>query len=271
MKPSSADIDITPHHTSAHASQRVRPWLVALSCLLCLAYLAGCGTTAQQTQREPERIVGAPPSAEEDPFFVRGTPAEAERVEAQGVIEPDQPTDPAIAEELPEQPAAQDTPALAIDKPAPVAPTAPTETAKPEIRAEEPPRPEAPPTPAAKVIPPMVKPEKAPAITPPDEPKVEVAPRGELAAVVKPTPPKTRPAPPKSPEAPQCFSCVKICPLSGDCAAGDEDIICGWGTQKQASVAKKLAQAQCDATLDMARQMPVWSRIDGQCPPATCR
>src|SRR5690554_2576087 len=216
MKPSSADIEVTPHHASARAPHRLRRGLVALSCLLWLAYLGGCSTPVQQTQKEPERIVGAPPSAEEDPFFVRGTPAEAERVEAQGVIEPDAPSDPAIAEELPEQPAMiEDTTPPIEDTPEP---TPPAEVVKPEIRAEEPPRPEAPPAPAAEVVPPTVEAQKPPTLPPPDEPKVEVAPRGELAAVVKPTPPKTRPAPPKTPEAPQCFSCVKICPLSGDCA-----------------------------------------------------
>lgn len=71
----------------------------------------------------------------------------------------------------------------------------------------------------------------------------------------------------------RCFSCVRICPVSdasGDCSDSKEDMICGWGTAMNASDATKLARAQCDAALDMAREMPRFSRIDGGCPVASC-
>ncbi len=71
----------------------------------------------------------------------------------------------------------------------------------------------------------------------------------------------------------KCFSCVQICPASdrsGDCSQSKEDVICGWGTSSSEPDARKLARAECDATLDMAREMPRFSRIDGSCPRATC-
>lgn len=71
----------------------------------------------------------------------------------------------------------------------------------------------------------------------------------------------------------RCFSCVQICPMSdqsGNCSESKEDVICGWGTSSAQSDARKLAQAECNATLDMAREMPRFSRIDGACPAASC-
>lgn len=82
----------------------------------------------------------------------------------------------------------------------------------------------------------------------------------------------TRPTPD---ELASCFSCVKICPIledgSTDCPDGGDDLICGWGSHEFAEEARKTARAHCDATLDMARHMPTYSDIEGQCPPATCR
>lgn len=80
--------------------------------------------------------------------------------------------------------------------------------------------------------------------------------------------------PEATPEQAACFSCVRICSLGAsvqDCASEPENLICGWGTHPERFEASKVAQAQCDATLDMARQMPIYSRIEGTCPPASCR
>ena len=77
--------------------------------------------------------------------------------------------------------------------------------------------------------------------------------------------------PPKLPH--KCFSCVQICPLSdrsGDCSQSREDVICGWGTSPTETEAQRVARAECDATLDMAREMPRFSRIEGACPEARC-
>ena len=78
----------------------------------------------------------------------------------------------------------------------------------------------------------------------------------------------------KSPDLPhKCFSCVRICPLSdrsGDCSQSREDVICGWGTSPTETEAQRVARAECDATLDMAREMPRFSRIEGACPEARC-
>lgn len=74
----------------------------------------------------------------------------------------------------------------------------------------------------------------------------------------------------------QCFSCVRLCPIddqgdAANCANAKEDTICGWGVDADAGRAGRLARAECNGALDMAREMPNWSRIEGECPPATCR
>jgi hypothetical protein len=72
-----------------------------------------------------------------------------------------------------------------------------------------------------------------------------------------------------------CFSCVRICPVGSgghaECSDDPDDLICGWGSYHDANKARQMAQAQCDATLDMARYMPNYAEIEGSCPPATCR
>lgn len=74
----------------------------------------------------------------------------------------------------------------------------------------------------------------------------------------------------------QCFSCVRICPVdagssSADCSGKKRDVICGWGVHAERSAAERLARAECDGALDMARQTKTWKRIEGRCPPASCK
>ena len=69
----------------------------------------------------------------------------------------------------------------------------------------------------------------------------------------------------------RCFSCVKICPVDGGCESAKQDVICGWGTHSTREQASRMARAECNAMLELTRKMPVWSRIDGECPTATCR
>ncbi len=71
-----------------------------------------------------------------------------------------------------------------------------------------------------------------------------------------------------------CFSCVRICPITNgepDCGPDTDDLICGWGTHSDLEQAQLSAEAHCNATLDMARELPTYSEITGRCPPATCR
>lgn len=121
-----------------------------------------------------------------------------------------------------------------------------------------------------------------PKVEPQVEPKAPVQPPAEVAVVTEPTPPQevaTRVAPavpvePPVPAVPHCFSCVRICAQSDptdDCSQSVEDMICGWGTAEDERAASQLAQAQCDAVLDMARQMSRWRTIEGSCPKAACR
>lgn len=115
--------------------------------------------------------------------------------------------------------------------------------------------------------------EPAPDQPAPDEPAPDQPapdqPAATQPAAAKPSPPSDEPTAPSTKH--RCFSCVRICPLEGDCAEAKQDVICGWGTGDAADDAERLARAECDAALDMARQMPVWSRIEGSCPPPTCR
>lgn len=95
----------------------------------------------------------------------------------------------------------------------------------------------------------------------------------------EPTPPKPAVAIPESPEpGPQkraCFSCIQICPLDDkgrpNCQDTTDDLICGWGSHTDIDQARQTARAHCDATLDMARQLPTYSEISGACPIATCQ
>lgn len=71
-----------------------------------------------------------------------------------------------------------------------------------------------------------------------------------------------------------CFSCVQLCAANSsaaDCSDAPQDLICGWGTAPETEQAKVVARTHCNTTLDMARDMPMYSRIEGDCPPATCR
>lgn len=113
-----------------------------------------------------------------------------------------------------------------------------------------------------------VEPTKEPA----DVAVVTVPPK-EVATRVAPATP-VDPIEPSTPDAPHCFSCVRICAQSDpteDCSQSVEDMICGWGTAEDELMAGRLAQAQCDAVLDMARQMSRWRTIEGSCPAAACR
>ena len=73
-----------------------------------------------------------------------------------------------------------------------------------------------------------------------------------------------------------CFSCVRICPVDDHgtpvCEGAREDLICGWGSHDHdTEQARRIAEAHCETSLDMARHMPQYSSISGQCPPASCR
>lgn len=103
------------------------------------------------------------------------------------------------------------------------------------------------------------------------EPEDAVVPQTEVAVATRSEP---LDPPTLEPTGHRCFSCVRICAESDrtvGCTRSAQDIICGWGTSDSAEEAMALARAECDATLDMARGMPLYSRIDGQCPAASCR
>jgi len=69
----------------------------------------------------------------------------------------------------------------------------------------------------------------------------------------------------------RCFSCVKICPETDPNCRRSDDVICGWGVHPEEGTASRLATAECDGALDVARDMPRFSTISGDCPRATCQ
>ncbi len=95
---------------------------------------------------------------------------------------------------------------------------------------------------------------------------VAADPRGTIGAEKSTAPPKA------DGTSTRCFSCVKVCPVEAGetkCPQKD-DIICGWGVHPQPDTAGQLAQAECDGALDLVRESPRWSRIEGACPPPSC-
>ena len=123
-----------------------------------------------------------------------------------------------------------------------------------------------------------------------DEPtKVEPTNRVDGPAIVEPTNRVDGPAkldtvsraeattpdrvPDRSPPSQQCFSCVEICNVQDGRTRceGREDIICGWGVHPERDTAARLATAECDGALDLARESTRYARIEGSCPAATCR
>ena len=239
-----------------------------LSAAVVAVLFIQCSSTPQPVEDEEPQFIGAPPTDEDDdPLFRYALPAEAVPADATGRIgapstdppvvedidkprvvdEPQVIEEPEIAEEI-DEPEAIDAPELAeeIDEPEAVD--------EPEL-AEEIDEPEA-----------VDEPELAEEI---DEDIVE-------QAVVEEPPIEEIEAPPQMvDEKEACFSCVRICPIddlgNATCTEGSEDLICGWGSHENREDARRTARAHCDSSLDMARHMPNYSRIDGECPPATCR
>lgn len=145
------------------------PLFVLLVVAVTLAAVA-CSQPDEEDDEPADEVIGSPPSADEDPFFVEGTPGDAEEAESRGSIGGDEKDEGDQAE-------------------------------------------------------------------------------------------RRR----------RCFSCVKICPAGKDCETGSAEVICGWGVHREAEEAKKRARAECNATLEMSRYMPLWSEIAGECPAATCQ
>lgn len=188
---------------------------------LAIATMAiACSTTSQQSNdSDGEKVIGKPPPAEEDPFFVTSEPGSAVPVAPSGRIGEEGDDDPDQAD-----------------------PSDEPDRADAAIEADEPDEPKA------------EQPDAVASRAPDDSPERSARSEGT-----------------EQPDAPQCFSCVRICPVEGDCDRAKDDVICGWGVHDDQAQASRVAKAECDAALDMARQMPVWSEIAGQCPAATCR
>lgn len=205
-----------------------------VSVALCVPLLNGCTTAKQGNEASDNEFIGQPPPPDEDPFSVRGdVRAEAVAADPRGEISEGDFEEPTPRDDLEARPEEWDEALGGGDEEAAEAAKAKDE---PEDASETASKPE------------------------PESSKVASrTAEGESADETRPKSTSVR-----------CFSCVKICPIEGDCASAKKDVICGWGAHSTRDQAARLARAECDATLDMARQMPVWSRIEGSCPAATC-
>lgn len=99
---------------------------------------------------------------------------------------------------------------------------------------------------------------------------------GEAARASEAKPEEEKPDRRAGPSEVRCFSCVRICPVDDGggtegCGERDRDVICGWGVHGDRQRAGELARAECNGALEMAREMGQWRRIEGGCPPASCR
>ena len=209
-------------------------WLLAL--LLLLNITPACSKPAERRAEAVEdTIIGRPPPARDDPFADATLPPDAKPAPASGYMGDENRARP--------QPMPDDQRAATVRAPKP----------EPKVIVK----------PAPKVI---VKPA-------PIEPTPKPTPTPAVAVVTRPR--DTTPTPTPATDAPhQCFSCVRVCAVAdaaNGCADSPEDMICGWGAAEDRASAQRMAQAQCDATLNMARDMPLWSSIEGSCPPASCR
>lgn len=227
-----------------------------------LVLCASCSFGSSNTVDEPEftdDLIGRPPDSNDDPFASSTLPPDAVEAAASGTIgdperEPIEVLEPVDA-----------TPS--VEAPAP-----PEREPVVEPVLPEPPLPEPVVEPVEPVVEALVEPTEpvVAAVEPP--PERSQAPVPALVTEAEPEDVEAMPEP--SNDLHRCFSCVKVCSASDpttDCSASAEDIICGWGTSEELPDARKMARAECDATLDMAREMPRFSRIEGECPVASCR
>jgi len=216
-----------------------------------IVFCASCSFGGPSTTDEPdftEDLIGRPPDSSDDPFASTTLPPDAVEVSASGMVGEEAPLD-----QMPTTPK-----------------TDPAPPATSDVAAREP---------AVEELARPVEPERDPVASARDEGVDGMLPRDRTQtprpALVTETEPEDIEAIPEPPGGMhRCFSCVKVCSVSDptpDCSASAEDIICGWGTSEELPDAREMARAECDATLDMAREMPRFSRIEGECPVASCR
>lgn len=199
--------------------------------LVLLAVGTACGGS-EAARKQATEIQGKPPTPETDPFFYVARPPESAKAETKGTI-----GDPEPPEKKTSKPAE------------PAEPTGPDpETLRRELMVAEAARDEI----QARLL--------------------EAEARNKaLAAQLAEAKQASRAAPEPVTTVPgeQCFSCVKICPAKGRCP-DDAEIVCGWGTGKNRKDAMLRATTECDAALDIVRGGAQWSRVEGQCPIASC-
>ncbi len=225
-------------------------WLSSLCAVWMVGVgLTGCGSTQNTDEEAEQEVVGKPPSKTDDPYYVMNMPEEAESAESSGYIGSEK-------NESGEEPETVDEPGAASGSTSEAEPTREGDTKTADGSDSE-----------TKDISGSVsnqgkddsKPVRVSKAEPPEKKRREK--RDEMSEG----------------RGVQCYSCVRICPLTEkgggdpDCSAGDRDVICGWGMHSEKTSARELAAAECNGALEMARDMKQWSRIEGECPPPTCR
>ena len=231
----------------------------ALLALAASVVAAACATPTVAVP-EDDAVIGRPPSPQDDPFAVEDSPPPAARVEARGII-----GDESLATPPDDARPAQ----LATPKPEPPpgVTTLQDEPSTQPLGASS--RPASPAQPATSSAARAGQPQ---AFGPDPSMPPEPPPRALTSA--SPTAQTDASSAPQAQPPAQCFSCVRVCDASDpseDCSQSPEDMICGWGAAARQVEARQMARAQCDAMLDMARQLPRWRQIQGSCPTASCR
>ncbi len=216
-------------------------WLRSLCAVWMVGVgLSGCGST-QSTDEEVEReVVGKPPSKTDDPYYVMNMPEEAETAESSGYIGAAENGRGADTESGSATVGTSESDGDTDTRHDPESESDAVSKAEPEDGAAD------------------SEPVRVSKAEPPDNKRREK--RDEMSEG----------------RGVQCHSCIRICPLTDrggdpDCSAGERDVICGWGMHSEKKSARELAAAECNGALEMAREMKQWSRIEGECPPPTCR
>lgn len=240
--------------------------LVAITATVAttISMTAACasGDEAQEEDAEDE-FIGAPPEDDDDPLFEHALPAEAVPADPTGRVgEPDEP--PADEDPEPEKPATDQQVSMLENEVARLE----DEIARLESQVDEPD------DEVARLEQQVDDLESRLEQRDAQLQQQDAQLRQKEEQLEEHADAETPEAIPDEREA--CFSCVQICPIGdGDetnCPDGADDLICGWGSHEEdPDQARQVAQAQCESSLEMARQMPSYAGIEGNCPPATCR
>ncbi|MFB6351617.1 MAG: hypothetical protein ABEN55_02940 [Bradymonadaceae bacterium] len=235
--------------------------------------LVACGGKQTPKKSGDDEVIGKPPSETDDPFEIMRTPEDAQKAASSGYIGPEK-------DGKGDQTGEDDENRKGADR---------EKSARTSESGEDSPDDGAETTVSSKKAGDGKKEESsdqadtstgASEKAAPSDESGDESPEAVRASKAEPPADQKKAHEPETDEGVQCFSCVRICPVSSgsgeaggaaDCGGNERDVICGWGVHSEKASARRLATAECNGALDMARRMKTWSRIEGKCPEPTCR